>query len=167
MTKTYTTENNHRADPGEVLRILTNESFLIEREKAQGAIEARVEELERSEDELRLRLHATEYGRTMTGGLDKSKREKSATEYTWDLKKMHGRWSYRGTHGNRINVSGSFQLSPHDSGTRVVSNYEVKVNIPVLGGKIEKMIIREIEKSSPISAEVLTRFLSASEKKPT
>ena len=43
---------------------------------------------------------------------------------------------------------------------RLVSEFFVAVSIPLLGGKIEKMVISEIEKSEPRSAAVVERFLS-------
>ncbi len=161
MPKTYSTSNDHDASPKKVLETLTDPEFLIEREKAQGAIDAEVQEVKRSEKELVLRLDATEYGRTMTGALDKSKQEKSSTLYNWNLETMNGDWTYEGTHGKRIQISGSFKVSPKEGGgARVASHFHVKVDIPLLGGKIEKMVIKEIEKSTPISAKVLRRFLS-------
>lgn len=162
MPKTYSTSNDHDASPEKVLATLTDPEFLVEREKAQGAIDATVQEIRRSEKELVLRLDATEYGRTMTGGLDKSKQEKSSTVYEWNLETMKGEWTYEGTHGKRIQVSGSFRVTPREEGgARVFSDFHVKVDIPLLGGKIEKMVIKEIEKSTPVSAAVLRRFLAA------
>jgi hypothetical protein len=161
MTKKYTTKHKHDASPEEVLGVFLSPRFLREREVAQGAVDAEIEELESTQDHVVLKLHATEYGRTMTGGLDKSKREKSSTTYHWDIKKMKGEWTYQGTHGDKIKVSGVFTITPTDQGgSMVTSDFQVDVGIPLLGKKIEKMIIKEIEKSTPISARVLREFLN-------
>ena len=161
MTKRYTTTNKHDAPPEKVMSVFLDAKFLKEREIAQGAVDASVEELERTQNQVVIKLHATEYGRTMTGGLDKTKREQSSTTYHWDTQKMKGDWTYQGTHGDKIKISGVFTITPTaQGGSMVTSDFQVEVGIPLIGKRIEKMIIKEIEKSNPISARVLRDFLA-------
>jgi hypothetical protein len=161
MSKKYRTESHHTEPAEKLLAVLTDPRFVEQRELAQGAVEANAEIIEKGPDKLVIQLDAVEYGRTMTGALDKSKREKSQTIQNWNLKDKSGKWVYKGTHGDRINVSGAFRIVAEGAqACRLISDFFVDVSIPLLGGKIEKMVINEIEKSEPRSAAVVERFLS-------
>jgi hypothetical protein len=96
----------------------------------------------------------------MTGGLDRSRRESSRTTHTWDLSSLHDHWVYAGSQGDKVRVEGSFDIqSKGKSSCRLVSEFSVDVSLPLIGSKIEKIVINEIKEAEPRSAEVLERFL--------
>jgi hypothetical protein len=131
----------------ELLAILTDPEFIQVRSKAQGALEASYEERERTDDRLVYVVHTVSHARTMTG-IDKSKTEKARNIYTWDLKARTGDWEWSGPASDKARVWGRVAVAPEGDKARLISeiSIELKIRIPLLGGKIEKMIAKEMEK---------------------
>ena len=160
MSRKHRTEADYDVSAERLLTVLTDPEFLATREKAQGAVDASADVVRRQGGELVVRVDATEHGRTMTGGVDRSKRQSSRTTHTWDLSSLHDHWVYEGSQGDKVRVEGSFDIQrTGDESSRLVSEFSVDVSIPLIGSKIEKIVIDEIKKAEPRSADILERFL--------
>jgi len=94
-------------------------------------------------------LISQEYARTMTGGLDKSKTERSVTSYDWDLPALRCTWSWKGGSSERVRIAGRIALRSAGTGCELDSEFEFEVKVPLMGGVIEKMIAGEIEADLP------------------
>ncbi len=153
--KTFTFE----APPEKLLQILTDEDYQVARQKSQGALEVNVKEISRTDDRLVFEVHAREYARGITG-VDHSKTEINVTTYDWDLKARRGTWKHTTSQGERVRVWGSVEVQPDGENSRLQNDFNIEVKIPILGGKIEKMVMKEVAKGWADYERVIREFLS-------
>jgi len=147
------------APPEKLLEVLIGEEYQIARQKSQGALEVQVKETSRSDDRLVFEVHAKEYARGLTG-VDKSKTEMNLTTYDWDLKAMRGTWKHTTPQGERVKVWGSVQIQPDGDRSRLVNDFNIEIKIPLVGGKIEKMVMKEVAKGWADYEKVIREFCS-------
>ena len=133
------------APPDKLLEVLIDEEYQIARQKSQGALEVNVKEVSRSDDRFVFEVHAKEYARGLTG-VDKSKTEINVSTYDWDLKAKRGAWTHRTSQGDRVRVWGTVQIQPDGENSKLVNDFNIEIKIPLVGGKIEKMVMKEVAK---------------------
>ena len=137
-----------KASPEVVLKVLTDPEYNAENFKVQGNPDAKCKVTTKTDTRLELDAEVTEYAKGITG-VDKSKTEITHTRYVWDLKAMKATWTYQSSHGTTIKVSGTDQIEPAGGETRVTSVFNIDVKIPLVGGKIEKTVVKEVESYWP------------------
>lgn len=142
--------------PDVVLGVLTDPEFNVANFKAQGNPEAKVTEVSRTDERLVLRADVTEYAKGLTG-VDKSKTEPSATTYEWDLSAKSGSWTYKGPHA-QARVWGAIRVAPDGGGAVLTEEFNVEVKVPLVGGKIEKMVMKEVDKFWPTYEKLIQDF---------
>jgi hypothetical protein len=147
------------ASPQKLLEVLVGKEYQVARQKSQGALEVQVKEVSRTEDRLVFEVHAKEYARGITG-VDRSKTEINVTTYDWDLKTKRGDWKHRTSQGERVQVWGSVQVQPDGENSKLVNDFNVEIKIPLVGGKIEKMVMKEVEKGWASYEQVIREFLT-------
>lgn len=143
--------------PDDLVAILTDPEFQVLREKTMGSLEARVSDVERDGDRLRYKVHTKDYARGMTG-IDRSKTEDNRVDYEWDLAARRGDWTYHGAQSKMARVWGSLRVEPDGDGARLTNAFEVDVKVPLMGGKIEKMVLKEVAKSWPQYESAIRQF---------
>lgn len=131
-----------------VLRVLTSPEFQEANHRLQGAISVRVEILESGEDRIVFDSHVTEYAKGLRG-LDQSKTEKTVTKNDWDLVNRKCEWSWRGPHGDRAKSWGTLQLTADGGDAVLVQEFCVDIKIPVVGGQVEKLVVKGAKKAWP------------------
>ncbi|MBN2498354.1 MAG: DUF2505 domain-containing protein [Deltaproteobacteria bacterium] len=146
------------ADTDRLLSVLIDEDYQHAREKAQGALSSKVDQVERTDERLVYKVSTTEYAKGMTG-VDKSKTEESQVTYEWDLKRKRAKWTYAGPHGKMVSVQGELRIQPDGDGSNLTSVFQADVKVPLVGGKIEKMILAEVEKSWDRYGKTIQDFL--------
>jgi hypothetical protein len=134
------------APPEKLLEVLIDEEYQIARQKSQGALEVQVKEISRNDDRFVFEVHAKEYARGLTG-VDKSKTEINVTTYDWDLKAKRGSWKHTTSQGDRVKVWGTVQVQPDGDNSKLLNDFNIEIKIPLVGGKIEKMVMKEVAKS--------------------
>ncbi len=55
---------------------------------------------------------------------------------------------------------GSITLAPHGSGTRELVELEIKVKVPLLGGKLESLMAEQVKEGYLLEHEVGTAWLA-------
>ena len=70
-------------------------------------------------------------------------------------------WVYQGVGSRWVSVSGVYRLSPTTGGTRVVHDITIEVNIPLIGGRIAKMISGEFDAAAERFERLLRHHLAA------
>jgi len=143
--------------PDEVLELLIHPDFQVVRMKALGSLEARVEEKSRTDDRLVFDVHTVDYARGITG-VDRSKTENNKTVYEWELKARRATWTYHGESGTMARVWGGLRIEPHGDGSKLVNEFNVEIKVPLIGGKIEKKVIKEVAKSWPKYEKAIRDF---------
>jgi hypothetical protein len=128
-----------------VLQVLVDEQFQVDREKVHGNPDARVEDVSRSDSRYVYKVHTTEYAKGIKG-IDRSKTEMSVTTYEWDLVGKKCTWTYVGAQANRVKVWGGMQVNGTGESCQLPSDFNVDVRIPLVGGKVEKVVIDEAKK---------------------
>ena len=136
------------APPDDVVAVVTSHEFLCARHRLQEAAAVRPRDQARDERRLVQVVEVDEYARTLTG-TDRGKTEQAVTTYEWDLAARRGRWSYLGPHGKMIRLGGEFHVDPDGTGAVFRADFEVTVRVPLLGSRIEKRIIDEIQAGQP------------------
>ncbi len=141
MARTSTRITVFDASPDALLRVLTNGNFQqAQRELDQAVVGAKYKEVSRTDDRLVFELRSTEYERGVRG-LNKKKTIQSVTRVTWDLKARRGTWTYSSAGYDRFTLSGTHRVESAGEKARFVSEFTVSVKVPLLGKKIEGMII--------------------------
>ena len=133
--------------PDLIQKVISHPEFQVENFKAQGNPDAKVFEKSRTDAKLVLVAQVTEYAKGVTG-IDKSKTEQTTTTYDWDLKARKAAWTYQSPH-SQVRVWGAIRIEASGSGTALTEDINVEVKIPLLGGKIEKMILKEADSYWP------------------
>ncbi len=142
-----------------VLAALTDPGFLEANFKQQNNPEAKVVERSRTEAELILDAEVTEYSKGLTG-VDRSKTEKTQTVYVWNLPGRKADWTYTNAsaQGKMVKVWGGSRIEPDGESTALHEEFNVNVKIPLMGGKIEKIVIKEVQKYWPIFERLLLKW---------
>ncbi len=159
MAKSVEHSRDYPVSVDVLLRAVTDPEYQVLREKSHGALEASVKELERSDARLVYEVHVTNYARGMTG-IDKSKTEDSHATYTWDLEARRGDWTYTTPHGDRVKVWGTLQISESRVGSRLSNKLNAEVKIPLMGRRIEKMILKGVSDGQPTFEKTLQDFIA-------
>jgi hypothetical protein len=122
--------------------IITSGDFHKERSALLDNPKTEIKEIEQTETVRRFEVHATEYAKGLTG-IDRSKTEQSVGSYTCDLVHRTVTWNYVGPQGKRVKVWGDMAVTETSRGARVKQNFNVDIRIPLVGGKIEKLVAKK------------------------
>jgi hypothetical protein len=146
--------------PEALLLAVTSSEYQVARETSQGALEATVNELTRSDARLVYEVHVTNYARGMTG-VDRTKTEDAVATYTWDLERMRGDWTFKTVHGDRIKIWGALTIKPTAGGAMITSVFNAEIKIPLMGKRIEKMITKGVDENWSLFDETLRAHVRA------
>lgn len=157
MAKRHAQTSYYNYPPELVFKVLMDPEFQVAREKAHDNPDARVEEVSRTDTRYVYKVHTTEYAKGITG-IDKSRTEMTVTTYEWDLRGMKCTWTYVGAQSKRVKVWGAMSVKASGEGTEVPSDFNVDISIPLVGGKVEKVVIDEAVKGWPRWERVVNEF---------
>ncbi|MEL6178936.1 MAG: DUF2505 family protein [Myxococcota bacterium] len=139
--------------------VLSSDAFDVAQQQAQeGTASASVKVLSRDDNTFVYELHAVEYAKGVRG-LDKSKTENTVTRVTWDFNTRKSRWEYEGPQGKRVRVWGGTSIEPRGQGSVVTTDFNIEVKIPLVGGQIEKLVVRASTKHMQEHFEPLARTM--------
>ncbi len=136
--------------PDVVLATVTDTAFLEANFLAQDNPAVEVKERSRTEGELIIDCQVTEYAKGVSG-VDRSKTQKTTTVYVWDLRARKGEWTYENpsAQGKMAKVWGSSVILPEGDGAILTEEFNVNIKVPLMGGKIEKIILKEVKRYWP------------------
>lgn len=143
--------------PDRAVEILASEEFELEQQASQEGNKS-CDVVPKSRDEKRIvyELHTVEYAKGIRG-LDRSKTINTTTVVIWDLEKRTSEWTYSGPHDKRVRVWGGTTITPQGDGCRIRTRLEVEIKIPLVGGKIEDLVIRGTDKHWPAYERILRK----------
>jgi hypothetical protein len=148
--------------PERLLEVLTSSEFQQkQRHLDEAVVEAKFVEISRTEDRLEFELRSTEYERGMTG-LNKKKTISTTTRAVWDLKARKSTWTYSTQAYDRFKLGGANRIEASGGTARYVSEVTVEVKVPLVGGKIEGMIIDGMTKGFQRHDDLVREFLKKS-----
>ena len=160
MARSNDTRLELQAPLAVVLAVMVDPAFNRARDEAQGTFDMQIVALSHSDTSLVYRVDGRTYGRGLRG-VDKSKVEASSTTYNWDLTEARATWTYEGPHGDRVKVSGTIALTEQGGTTVVGERLNVSISIPLVGGQVEKLVIREMKTGFETYARVLREYVAA------
>ena len=141
-----------------LLEVLIDPEFeVVQQTTQEGTKDASVKQISRSDKRLVYEVHCVEFAKGVRG-IDRSKTENSVTTVTWDLDRMRSSWEYVGRHGRKVRVWGSGVITSTRSGSRLTSEFNVNVKLPLIGGKIEKVVLKGAEKYWPTYERLVREF---------
>ena len=142
-----------------VARVIRGERYNVENQtQREDVVEAHYELLAEDDAETRYDLHQTTYARTRSGGIDRSRTERSKTEYRWVEATQTLHWTFVGGQDERADVRGVTRLTAQGERTRVQRTVNIDIRIPVIGRGIAKIVEREFRKGIERSAALLDRI---------
>ncbi|MFH1532877.1 MAG: DUF2505 family protein [Pseudomonadota bacterium] len=144
MAQSKATSFHFDASPDKLLAVLLDPDFQVAREKVQGSVGAVVTDIRRSDTEYVYAVRTTDYAKTLTG-IDRTKTENANCTYEWDLSRMRCVWTWEGPHGKRARTWGNLRISPAGGGTTLDLDFNIDIKVPLIGGKIEKIVLKEVE----------------------
>ncbi len=165
----FTVENEFAASVAELEALLDSPALHERLQRAMPAIDA-IEPLERLEDERevrrRVRYRPNVDGKIPAFGRGVVKPEMLAwvEESVWD--KAAHRYRYRivpnlpAAWRDRFDSHGSYQLTATARGVHRLIEGEIHVRVPLVGGLVERMLVKEVEQNFRAEAEALRRFLA-------
>lgn len=158
MAKSSQWSKEFPCSPETLFRVVSDPEFHIARSNLLENPSARVEEVLRTPERLELKVHCTEFAKGVTG-IDRSKTEQSVTTYVYDLPARRVQWTYEGPQGKRARVWGEMTVTEAGAGARLSQQFNVEIKIPLLGGKIEGLVINGTEKFWPKYEALVTDFV--------
>ncbi len=144
MAQSKATTFRFDASPDALLEVLLDPDFQVAREKVQGSVDATVRDIRRTDSEYVYEVQTTDYAKTLTG-IDKRKTETANCTYEWDLSRMRCLWSWIGPHGKKARTWGNLRISPAGGGSTMELDFNIDIKVPLVGRKIEKIVLREVE----------------------
>jgi hypothetical protein len=77
----------------------------------------------------------------------------------WNLKRRSGRISVDAK-GSPVTVEGQMQLREQDGGSSISIEWKVSCSVPLLGGKLEKLLVEGLKRKARRDEEVSRRLLA-------
>ncbi len=115
--------------------------------------------ISRDDKKMVFRMDAVEWAKKMTGSLDMSKTENTYTINTWDLVNRKAEWEYHGPQ-KQAKVWGTIEIVPEGDQAKMTNVFNIDISIPVISGKIEKIVISEVGKHWPESEAKVMEFIN-------
>ena len=112
--------------------------------KVNGSLKCNVKELSKDDSKMEIESVTTDYERGITG-INKNKTEESTYRYVWNLKDKSCTWTMSHPMGKKVNISGTMKVSGSDDNSVLHNTLSIEIKVPLLGKKIEKMVLKEIE----------------------
>lgn len=100
-------------------------------------------------------LHIHTFGRTTTGAIHRARSHRAAILHTWEAPTL--RWQLSGP--RKFILRGALTLKDLGTRTQFTSIREVEVPIPLVGGAIERVVLREFERDEPLWRQTLLQHL--------
>lgn len=149
------------AAPDAVVKAITNPELIQESESSRGALKVKVTEVSKSEEKHVYEVMTVTYSRGV-GGVDKSKTDENRNRIEWDLKARKGRWTWRGPHGEKVQVTGGYDVTPNGSGSKLRLWMEINCTIMMVGRVVEKKVKEGFEKGWPSYSTLVGRYAKQS-----
>ena len=146
-------------DPDAIFKVLASAEFQKQNLLNQGNPAVEIEVADPAGDVLKMVANVTEYAKGVAG-VDKSKTEQTRTDFRWNLKDRVCEWTHESAQGKRVKVWGRVEARPSGSGTELIEEFNLDIKIPLLGGKIEKMVIKEAKKYWPKYEALVREYLA-------
>ena len=133
--------------PHRALNALSSATFEIAQQTARsGTLSATVEDVQHDGHVLSYALHAVEHARGWRG-VDTTRTETSVTRVRWDLSQRRSAWSYEGSQARLARVWGSTAIQPNGAhGCTISATCHIEIRVPLLGGRLERLLINVLTK---------------------
>ena len=145
------------AAPDAVVRAITNPKLIEESELSRGALQVKVTELSKSSDKHVYEVMTVTYSRGVAG-VDKTKTDENRNKIEWDLKARKGRWNWRGPHGEKVRVTGGYEVTAKGSASNLRLWMEIECTIMMVGRVVEKKVKEGFEKGWPSYTTLVARY---------
>ncbi len=147
------------APPDKVAEVLCSEAFNLERERArEEVVSASFKLVESTPQRTVFEIHSTEYGRTMTGAIDRSSKVASVTQNVWKPTDQTLSWTYQGGAApRRMRLGGIYRLTATDAGSTLRHEINIEVKVPLVGESIARLAAREFERTADQYEQILQR----------
>ncbi len=158
MAKSSEWSKEYSCTPDHLFEVIITPEFHIRRSGLLDNPSAEVKETKRTDTYLEFEVHCVEYAKGVKG-IDRSKTENTVTTYRCDLPARRVEWTYEGPQGKRVKVWGDMSVAETSGGARVTQHFNCDVKIPLVGGQIEKLVMKETDKFWPKYGVLMDEFV--------
>ena len=163
MTQKLSNTDRYSATPDQIIAMMSDAGYLTAKYEALGDIKFNVDRQDASDGSLNLKI-----SRTLGSNLpDLAKKVLGAQN---DLIQTEA-WSTGGAEkscdftiespGKPVKISGTMQIvSAGDGECDYTTNFEIKARVPLIGGKIEKMLLAETQENLATEKDFNDKWLS-------
>lgn len=149
------------ASPDKVYEVLTSQTFEEANQASQDGVKSiRFQDIDRNEHGIKYEVFRDEVHRGLKGN-DPSKTDKGHVIVTWKAVDRSSTWTYTSSAGHPITISGATRIVAAGDRTSITTEFNADVRVPLLGGKIEKMILAEVDKTWPSYERLVNEHLAA------
>ena len=148
------------ASPERVAELFCTETFHLEDERSRpDVVSATARVVDDTETRRIFEVRCDQYKRTKLGRVDKSGTEPARTRYTYDRANHSLAWTWDGSQSDRITISGIYRLRPDGERTLIEHEIDVHVRIPLIGERVAKVVVKEVESAVPRTRRLLDQRL--------
>ena len=146
------------ANVDRVGQALCSESYSVEGATMRDDVESATHAVIHGDlkGQLEYEVRYVEYARTTTGKIDRGKTVRALTRCVWDGGARTLRWTYTTEASERFRMEGLYRLSARGEETHVEYQVSIDVRVPLIGGKIAKMVAKGYEERLPQIRTMLT-----------
>lgn len=160
--QTFENEQRYDQSAGVVLAKYTDPAFLQKKYTALGRQDIQI--LEHRMEAARARLRVTYSDKPDMEVPDFARKLVPARAHVvqtvdWDLNRKSGRIALE-SKGSPVTVQGEMQLRDADGGCVNTISWRVSCSIPLIGGKIEKLLVEGLRKKAQLDEQVTRKLLA-------
>ncbi|GAB4299638.1 MAG: hypothetical protein Kow0090_15100 [Myxococcota bacterium] len=137
----YEKTTNHPVGENQLLDTLTNPDFIVEHAKFYKALDCRVVEVSRSTASLVQKVIKREISKTS------GEEEEVVETREWNLARRRCEWTRtppKGAPPGMVKISGAYQITGDSQSSRLISEGDIDIRIPIMGKKLAQKIIDKI-----------------------
>jgi len=143
-----------------VAELLCSEAYNLRMQNdRKDVVEARFMPLLDNDTQSTYEVEVTHYKRKKTGKLDRSVTEESVTHYRFDKRTKVLHWRHEGSEGPRVDVHGETHFHPAGSGTRIERDVTIRIDVPIVGRGLAKLVEKEFRKGFDDIERVIREML--------
>ncbi|MBN2800300.1 MAG: DUF2505 family protein, partial [Deltaproteobacteria bacterium] len=145
MSRRETVDLQFAHSPDRLVALYTDPAFLVAEAEMLGALETTVREVFRSDELLELVVDQRTPNRNP---FSTAKEVRQSLRYEWDLADRSCRWTRTAEGEKGVSIVGTHRAVQAGEGCRYTLSWDLTVSLPLVGGKLEKMLGEGVVKAA-------------------
>ena len=160
MSASFQTSTRFETQPEKLLSLLSDPAFHEDRWRVLDAVHATGKTASNSADQKVVVITTVQHPQGVDG-VDTTRTETLVYTYRFDFQASEVSWVMTSPHGDQFDLHGSMVVRTCDMGCELVYNASIEVSIPVLGNKMEQLVLDVVRHNKRQTDELIARKLGA------